>query len=221
MNSANTSEVKKIILKVMNDDKPKTVKQLIAKTVSSSGKEEQEVYEAVRELEKEKAIHLGAPKIERDLPKTLNNYIFKRSYYAIEFWIIVSFIVAFLIIGILVEPDSPFSFLRVIVGSLAGLFIPGWVTANLIFPKIYEKIDQLERVLISLGINIGVTIFIGLLLDQIWAINSMAYVTALVSFTLIVHIASVVLRILLGSEKIKINLPKIKFFKKRGKKDEN
>ncbi len=211
----------------MNEDKPKTVKQLMAKTVSVTGKEEREIYSAIQELEKNNVIKLGSPKIIRELPKSVHEYLFRNKYFVVEFWTLLILIGVFVPVGLFIPADSFFSFLRIIFGILFGLFIPGWIITNLIFPRLYENIDQLERVLLAVSMNIGIIIFSGLILNAIWLIDSAPFVIILGSFSLFIHLLSVIFRVLLGSKVInakskvfKAKLTEIGFFKKKVRKDE-
>lgn len=227
MNSVDISEIKKVIQKIMNEDKPKTVKQLMTKTIAVTGKEEREIYSAIQELEKTNIIKLGSPKITRDLPKSVHEYLFRNKYFVVEFWTLLILIGIFVPVGLFIPVDSFFSFLRIIFGVLFGLFIPGWTISNLIFPRLYENIDQLERVLLAVGMNIGIIIFSGLILNAIWLIDSAPFVIILGSFSLFIHLSSVIYRILLGSKIIKVKskmfrakLSEISIFKKKVRKDE-
>jgi hypothetical protein len=227
MNSVDISEIKKVIQKIMNEDKPKTVKQLVTKTLTVTGKEEREIYLAVQELEKTNIIKLGSPKITRELPKSVHEYLFRNRYFVVEFWTLLVFISIFFPVGLFIPADSFFSFLRIIFGVLFGLFIPGWIITNLIFPRLYENIDQLERVLLAVGMNIGIIIFSGLILIAIWLIDSAPFVIIIGSFSLFIHLLSVVVRILLGSKtlevkskKILTKLSEISFFRNKVRNDE-
>ncbi|MCK5141313.1 MAG: DUF1616 domain-containing protein [Candidatus Heimdallarchaeota archaeon] len=227
MNSVDISEIKKVIQKIMNEDKPKTVKQLMTRTIAVTGKEERVIYSAIQELEKNNIIKLGSPKIIRELPKSVHEYLFRNKYFAVEFWTLLILICMFVPVGLFIPADSFFSFLRIIIGVLFGLFIPGWTITNLIFPRLYENIDQLERVLLAVGMNIGIIIFSGLILNAIWLIDSAPFVIIIGSFSLFIHLLSVIFRILLGSKIIKLKskvfiakLSEISFFKKKVRKDE-
>jgi uncharacterized membrane protein len=196
--------LEKIIQKILTDEKPKTVRELVKKTVDLTGKSKEEIYGLIQELEKVKVIQLGSPNIERNLPETLSGFLFKVHYFSIEFWLIGFLTLIFFPIILLISPNSPLLFMRVIVGLLFGIFIPGWVITNILFPKIYEKIDQTERVLISIGINIGISIFTGLILNSVWIIDSMSYVIVVGCLTIVCLLISAVIRILIGSNKHRI-----------------
>lgn len=203
MNKQEMNGLKKIIQKILSEEKPKTVRELVKKTIDSTGKTREEVYGLIQDLEKEKIVRLGSPKIERILPESISSFLFKLHYFSIEFWLIVFLISIFFPIIILISPDSPVLFLRIIMGILFGMIIPGWVITNIFFPRIYEIIDQTERVLISIGINIGISIFTGLMLNTVWIIDSLPFVVIIGSLTFVSLIVSTMIRILIGSNRIK------------------
>ncbi len=203
MNKQDMSGLKKIIQKILSEEKPKTVRELVKRAIDSTGKSKDEIYGLIQDMEKEKIIRLGSPRIERILPESITSYLFKPHYFSIEFWIIVFLTLIFFPIIILIPPDSSFLFLRVIIGTLYGILIPGWVITNIFFPKLYETIDQTERVLISIGINIGILIFTGLVLNTVWIIDSLSFVIVIGSLTILSLLASVAIRILIGSNRIK------------------
>jgi len=197
MTEHETSDIRETVLKVLSEEKPRTVKQLVQKTIDLTGKEQPEIYEVIQGLEKEKTIKLGSPRIDRIPPKSLTSFFFKLHYFSIEFWTILFLTIIFFLSVPLIQENSPFSFVRIIVGGIFGFFIPGWVIVNLVFPKIYEKIDQLERVLIAIGVSIGISIFTGLILNDVWIINSLSFVIALGSLTILILALSTLLRILI------------------------
>jgi len=203
MNKQEMNGLKKIIQKILTDEKPKTVRELVKRTIDLTGKSKEEIYGLIQELEKTKTIRLGSPKIERILPETLSSFVFKLHYFSIEFWLIGFLTLIFFPIIILVPQDSPILLLRVIMGILFGIFIPGWVIANIFFPRIYETINQIERVLISMGINIGISIFTGLILNTVWIIDSIPFVVVIGSLTIVSLLISTTIRILVGSNRHK------------------
>jgi uncharacterized membrane protein len=203
MNKQETNGLKKIIQKISAEEKPTTVRELVKKTIDLTGKSKEEVYELIQNLEKVKIIRLGSPKIERTLPENFSSYVFKIHYFSIEFWLICFLTLIFFPIIIYVPPDSPLLFLRVIMGFLFGIFIPGWVISNIFFPRIYETISQIERILISIGINIGISIFTGLMLDTVWIIDSMPFVIVIGCLTIVTLLISSSIRVLLGASKIR------------------
>jgi hypothetical protein len=197
MTKHETSDIRKTIMKVLSEEKPRTVKQLVQKISNLTGKEQFEIYNIIQQLEKERIIKLGSSRFERIPPKSLTDFFFKSHYFSIEFWTILLLTIIFFLSVLLIQENSPFSFVRIIFGSIFGFFIPGWVIVNLFFPRIYEKIDQLERVLIAMGVSIGISIFTGLILNDIWIINSLSFVITLGSLTIVILALSTLLRILI------------------------
>jgi len=210
MNRNESSEVKKMIKEILAKEKPKTVKKLSDRVIELSKKNIDIVYDAIKEMEMEGEIKLGSPKIERKLPDTISNYLFKSRYFSIEFWLLVGLTVIFTIATLLIPTDSPFQFLRTIMGIIYGLFIPGWAISCVVFPKLYETIDQIERTLVAIGINIGTMIFGGLILNQIWAVDNLPFVVMLSSVTIISLVVSATIRILLGTGRIDLGYKRIK-----------
>ena len=216
-----SSKVKQIIQKILTEEKPKTVRKLSERVIELSKKDKLFVYNIIREMENKGEIHLGSAKIERKLPKTIKQYFLEVHYYSLEFWILFGLSIIFFLVVLLISTDSPLYFLRVIMGIIYGIVIPGWAISNVIFPKLYETIDQIERTLLAIGINIGAMIFGGLILDKIWAIENLAFVITLGSLTIIALILSALVRIIIGSEKVSLENLRIrcKIFKK-GELDE-
>ncbi len=216
-----SSKVKEVITKILTEEKPKTVRKLTERAVELSKKDKKLIYSLVREMEREGKIRLGSERIERKLPDTFSQYFLQIHYYSLEFWTLMVLSAIFFLSVLLIPQNSPFYFLRVFMGIIFGVIIPGWAISNVIFPKLYETIDQIERTLLAIGINIGTMIFGGLILNQIWAIENLPFVIVLGSLTIVASIASVIIRILIGSEKLTILHLQFKdrIFKK-GEKDE-
>ncbi len=203
MNKTDSLAIEKVVQKILQEEKPKTVKKLIERTVELTSKDKYEVFLVVQELERTKRIHLGSPKIIRKLPETILEYFIKVNYFSVEFWTIFLLTAMFFPIIILIPEESSFLFLRVIFGFLFILFIPGWSITNLFFPKLYEVIDQFERFLIAIGVNVGIAIFSGLILNQVWIINSTPFTIIIGSFTFAASLLSSLLRIYIGSSRNK------------------
>lgn len=208
--------VKETIEKVLTEQKPKTVKKLVLRVSELTEIAEEDIYNIVRELEKDNKINLGFPKKQRELPKKISNYLFKMHYFSIEFWLI--FILSLIFLGLgFTTGNIPFlHFLKSIFGGIYIMIIPGWTITNLFFPQIYEVIDQIERILLSLGVSIGISIFSGLLLNKVWIINSIALTITIGCFSLVLLVFSVVIRLFIGSQKSKVVLDRIlSWFSKR------
>ena len=233
-----TTKTMKLIQDTLKDERPNTVKRLVHLVQKKTSLEKTEIYDAIQQMEKEKKIHLGATRIERKLPSTLRNFFLRFHYYSVEFWVILSFTLIFFLLVLLVQKGSPVTFLRTMIdfpivllvqkgpfvtflrtmiGLLYCLFIPGWTFANLLFPKLYETIDQFERMLLALGINIGIVIFTGISLDTYWVIDDYSFIISIGVVTIVLLFISSTLRILIGSGKLETFFNKV--ILKRGEKE--
>ncbi len=204
-----TANTKQLIQDTLRDERPNTVRRLVHLVQKKTNLEKTEIYDAIQQMEKEKKIHLGTTRIERNLPSTLRNFFLRFHYYSVEFWVILSFTLIFFPLVLLVQRDSPVIFLRTIIGLLFCLFIPGWTFANLLFPKLYETIDQFERMLLALGVNIGIVIFTGISLDTYWVIDDYSFVISIGLVTIALLLISSTLRILIGSGKLETFFNKV------------
>ncbi|OLS32817.1 MAG: hypothetical protein HeimAB125_05100 [Candidatus Heimdallarchaeota archaeon AB_125] len=220
MNNSKSSSVEKTVQKILTEEKPKTVRKLIQRTLELTEAEEKQVFQIIKDLERKNAIQLGSPKITRNLPKSFSEYLFKHHYFSTEFWVILSLCSLFFLTVLLIPETSPVLFIRVIIGGIFGIFVPGWVITNLIFPRLNETIDQYERILLSLGINLGIMIFSGLILNQIWVIETPSFVITIGSLTLFVLFSTILLRILIGTGRLDfdISLSRFNIFKKGERK---
>ena len=204
-----TAKTMQLIQDTLKDERPNTVKRLVHLVQKKTSLEKTEIYDAIQQMEKEKKIHLGATRIERKLPSTLRNFFLRFHYYSVEFWVILSFTLIFFLLVLLVQKGPFVTFLRTMIGLLYCLFIPGWTFANLLFPKLYETIDQFERILLALGINIGIVIFTGISLDTYWVIDDYSFIISIGVVTIVLLFISSTLRILIGSGKLETFFNKV------------
>ena len=70
-------------------------------------------------------------------------------------------------------------YLRYVLGSIAVLFLPGYVTIEVLYPR-EEDLSSLERLALSIGLSIAITPLIGLILNYMpWGIRLEPILTAL------------------------------------------
>jgi uncharacterized membrane protein len=100
-------------------------------------------------------------------------------------YLYVSLVVALsAILGIYVVPsDFPFVLIRWSFGSIFVLFIPGYVAVEVLFG--FSDLDLVERIALSIGISVALTMFIGILLNYTaWGITLTPIVISLALLTL-------------------------------------
>jgi hypothetical protein len=117
----------------------------------------EEIKEAIYELEKDDKIELLDPKFNGSFIDYLKSYY---SLFTVWFTLIVTGIT---LLTIYILPSiEPFSILRIIIGFIFVLFIPGYALNNLLFPN---KHDTIENVAFSIGFSLAIVPLIGLILN--------------------------------------------------------
>jgi uncharacterized membrane protein len=106
-------------------------------------------------------------------------------------------IIGFVVVSsvIITVPPLSSSLLRVIVGSLLVLFIPGYLLVSTLFPR-NDEIDAVERIALSIGLNLCIVVFVGLCLNYTpWGIRLNSILLALSAFILVFTVLSALRRI--------------------------
>lgn len=93
------------------------------------------------------------------------------SFYSLYFWLVV--ITLFITsLSIYVFPEYiPFSWVRVALGFIVTLYLPGYVFIEALYPK-RDELEELERFALSVGLSIAITPLLGFLLNYTpWGIR--------------------------------------------------
>ena len=86
---------------------------------------------------------------------------------------------------IITVPPLSSSPLRIVVGFLLVLFIPGYLLVSTLFPR-NDEIDAVERIALSIGLSICIVVFVGLCLNHTpWGIRLGSIILALSAFILV------------------------------------
>lgn len=92
---------------------------------------------------------------------------------------------------------APLAILRLILGLIYVLFIPGYTLQLLLFPR-NDELDQTERIALSLALSGAIIPPIALLLDKLpWGISLWSMVIGLSIFSLVCLIGATIWRIIL------------------------
>jgi hypothetical protein len=126
------------------------------------------VEQAARELyvkQLEEEIRL----IDPDPPMNYISYLL--SLYSTWFWLLLTGI-GLTISSIYVLPQvRPFTWLRVLMGFLMALYLPGYSFIEALYPK-KSELEELERFALSIGLSIALTPLTGLVLNYTpWGIR--------------------------------------------------
>lgn len=131
---------------------------------------------------------------KKKLPFSLKPFSLEKGFAGMkDLLLIIGFVVVSTVI-ITVPPlsDSP---LRVVVGFLLVLFIPGYLLVSALFPR-KDEIDAVERIALSIGLSICIVVFVGLCLNYTpWGIRLGTILLALSAFILVFTALSALRRI--------------------------
>jgi len=103
-------------------------------------------------------------------------------------WIIFVGFIIILIPILVIYPPS----IRILLGILFVLFLPGAFLCYLLFP---HNLDTLERIAYSIGLSICIVVIDGLVLDKLWEISLFPIVISLGGFIILMIVAILLRRI--------------------------
>ena len=204
------------ILEIIDKEKPRTVKQLIQLAVQRTGLSREQVFTIIRQLEKEGMLRLKSVKKIPPIPNSLQEYLFQNNFYAIEFWSIIAFSVVFIATTKIPNTSNLF-FIRVITSFIYTLFVPGWVLTNIFFPRLYETIDLFERILLSMGLSLGINLLLGFALNAMFEITTFSLSVSTFTTSLVLLIFGVVMRLFVAGNKM--GLKKIQYKTKKNEEE--
>ena len=179
-------ELTQIILRVINEKKPKSVKQLIAILTKGKDLDEEEILESVLGLQAERKIELEDKALES---MSLTSYI--KTDGAIWYWVILAaeMLIATMIFTIS-ENFYPWIYIRNVFGAVFVLFLPGYTFTKTLFPvnisnkASTEDLEKIGRLALSVGVSLAIVSLIGLLLYYSpWGMELTPIVLVLLAFT--------------------------------------
>lgn len=111
-----------------------------------------------------------------------------RADYSLWLWTVAA-LIATTILAIVLTPLVPGAiYIRYIVGSLAVLFLPGYVTVEALYPR-EEDLTPLERLALSIGLSLAIVPLIGLVLNYTpWGIRLTPVTIALIVYTTVIAV---------------------------------
>jgi hypothetical protein len=120
----------------------------------------EEIQNAVKKLESEKKITLLGPGIKGHF----FDYI-TRSYNGLSLWLTTAATCLIMALVFLLPNIEPWSYVRMISGAVFVMFIPGNALVQLLFA--HRNMEQIEQMVLSVGLSIAVICIIGLMLKYI------------------------------------------------------
>ena len=120
----------------------------------------EEIQNAVKKLESEKKIML----LEPGTKGHFFDYIL-RSYNGLSLWLTTAATCLIMALVFLLPNIEPWSYMRMIIGAVFVLFIPGNALVQLLFA--HRNMEQTEQMVLSVGLSIALISIIGLMLKYI------------------------------------------------------
>jgi hypothetical protein len=161
------SNVDKLVIHILEQEKPKTMNRLIKKIQSKHSIEEKEIIQSILYLQEQGRIRVE--NIQVSLPSTIMEYFF--SMERMWYWIVITVSLTNLFSTFLMlERTGLLLYFKYLVGIIFAFFLPGYTIIKIIFPE--RKTYDVEMIGLSISTSITLIILIGFFLSYSpWAIN--------------------------------------------------
>jgi hypothetical protein len=186
--NSKANDLTETILKVINEKKPQSVKQLTTILKKSLDLEEKEIIKSVLKLQAE-----GIIKLENQALQSQSLATYLKTREAIWYWVTIAAgaITAALVFTIS-ENVYPWVYVRNVFGVIFVLFLPGYAFIKALFPVNMPaktstgNLETIEQIALSIGMSIAVVSIVGLLLYYSpFGLDLTAIVLSLLAFTLV------------------------------------
>ena len=190
-NKHGLSKLDRSIIKILSNEHPKTVTQLIKLVQLKNDIPEQEIVERVLLLKDQGKIVL---KDQLPLSFTLKDYILSVHAYWYLLIVAVAAVTATLILANLERTPiigDILLYARYLLASVFVLFLPGYSFIKALFPV--KEIDNVERIALSIGMSLAIVAINALILNYTpWGISTTPITLSLLGLTLTLSTAAVV-----------------------------
>jgi hypothetical protein len=190
-----TNDLNEIILRVINENKPQSVKQLTTILKETLDLEEEKILESVLKLQAEGLINLESQALQS---QSLATYL--KTGEALWYWVTIALgAVTAAMIFTISEDFYPWIYARNVLGVIFVLFLPGYAFIKALFPvnmpirTSTENLEAIERFALSLGMSIALVSIVGLLLYYSpWGMELTAIVLSLLALTVVFATAAII-----------------------------
>jgi len=189
-------ELIQIIIRVINEEKPETVKQLAQRVREKSPFSEKEIIKTVLKLQSNGRIELG--KHFPLTPPKITAYL--KTEHALWYWATMATAIA-TVAAVFTIPEHffPLVYIRYVLGSIFVLWLPGYTFIKALFPlepplkTSQRSLDTIERIALSLGMSLALVPIVGLMLNYTpWGIRLTPIVLSLLALTVIFATAAII-----------------------------
>ena len=194
-NNSKANDLTRVILKVINEKKPQSVKQLAKMLKESLDLAEEEIIESVLKLQAE-----GVIKLENQALQSRSLATYLKTGEAFWFWVtIAAGAITAAMVFTISESVYPWIYARNVLGVIFVLFLPGYAFIKAFFPinvpvkTSMGSLEAIERIALSIGMSITLVSIYGLLLYYSpWGLDLTTIVLGLLAFTSVFATAAVI-----------------------------
>jgi hypothetical protein len=156
------TSLNKIIIQIINEKKPKNIEQLIEMIQQQQSPfplPQEEILQYILNLQEQGKLSFKEDSVF--IPMSLKSYFLSSHSY--WYWAIIALALATTAtVFVIPENQTPFIYIRSILGSIFILFIPGYSLVKFLFST--KELDNIERVAISIGMSLALVPITGLIL---------------------------------------------------------
>jgi hypothetical protein len=173
------------VIRFSEENSGVAISDLVMRVSESEGVRFEKVARSLHSLWEGGRIQLG----NTSPPEGVVGYLF--SHYSAWFWLVCAALMSSLASIYLFPAWAPFPYIRIALGFISSLYLPGATLIEALYPK-EEDLEELERFAVSVGVSVAVTPLVGFLLNYTpWGIRLDPIVISLTGLTLILGLFAV------------------------------
>ncbi len=189
------NDLTRIILEVINEKKPQSVRQLTGMLNQNFGLAEEEIVESIMKLKAE-----GVIKLENQTIQLITFIKYLKTFEVIWYWAtIATGLMTAALVFTIPENIYPWIYARNVLGVVFVLFLPGYSFVKAFFQNhmvaktSVGNLETIERLTLSIGMSLALVSIMGLLLYYSpWGLNLTSVVPSLLAFTLLFATVAVI-----------------------------
>jgi hypothetical protein len=188
-------KIKNLILEIVAKEKPPNTKKLMQLMLQQHSINPESTAKFLIALENDDKLHFTKP--ETPTQTSAREYVFSQK--PLWYWGIIALsIVTSISVFTIPEAAYPIAYVRVVLGIIFVLFLPGYTFIKALFPpKVFintssKNLDNIERITLSIGMSLSIVTIVGLFLNYTpWGIRLAPITLSLLVLTVICATAAV------------------------------
>jgi len=176
------------IIQLIEDKKPRSVKQLVDLAKEETSIPEQRIIEHILQLQSQGKITLK--ELSTRPPQNLGTYLKTKDAYWYRTTLIL-IMATTLTVFTIPENAYPLVYIRYFLGVIFVLWLPGYSFTKVLFPT--KELDAIERTAFSIGLSLALVPLVGLLLNYTpWGIRLSPIMLSLLTLTTLFATAAII-----------------------------